>query len=360
MFRIEQSDCIQFLRKQEADSVDLIFGSPPYETQRSYGIGFDKAGEEWVSWMVEVFRESVRVCKGLVAMVVEGSTKNYRWSAVPSLLEADLHRAGYNLRHSIAFCRVGIPGSGGPDWFRNDHERIICVTRTGKLPWSDNTACGHPPKWVPGGEMSHRLADGQKVNQWGGREGRMPRGSGDKQYRGDNSSLGYIEVQGWRPSHRLGRGMANGIPGSTKGGCVGKKHTKIVTTPEGDTVEQQFYLPPVLANPGNVVEAAYSAEQVARLLEQGGDVMKLNVGGGLMGSKYAHRNEAPFPLSLAERFVRSFCPPDGVVCDPFLGSGTTAHAALKWGRKFIGCDIREEMVDLASMRLNQEAMPLLA
>ena len=31
------------------------------------------------------------------------------------------------------------------------------IGREGKLPWSDNTACGHPPKWAPGGEMSHRL-----------------------------------------------------------------------------------------------------------------------------------------------------------------------------------------------------------
>ena len=32
----------------------------------------------------------------------------------------------------------------------------MCCTNGGKLPWSDNTAMGHPPKYGPGGPPSHR------------------------------------------------------------------------------------------------------------------------------------------------------------------------------------------------------------
>ena len=35
---------------------------------------------------------------------------------------ADLKRAGFNMRKPPVFHRVGIPGSGGPDWLRNDYE----------------------------------------------------------------------------------------------------------------------------------------------------------------------------------------------------------------------------------------------
>ena len=63
--------------------------------------------------------------------------------------------------------RVGISGSGGDQWFRADVEYAMCFKRPGPLPWSDNTAMGHPPKWAPGGEMSHRLSDGTRCNPVG-------------------------------------------------------------------------------------------------------------------------------------------------------------------------------------------------
>lgn len=49
-----------------------------------------------------------------------------------------------------------------------------------------------------------------------------------------------------------------------------------------------------------------------------------------------------------------------VCCDPFSGSGTTAHAARNHGRRFIGCDIRESQVELARRRLRNVTPPLFA
>lgn len=48
---------------------------------------------------------------------------------------------------------------------------------------------------------------------------------------------------------------------------------------------------------------------------------------------------ARWPYRLAEDLVRCFCPPDGLVCDPFTGAGTTAAASIAWGRRFIGGDL---------------------
>jgi len=70
-----------------------------------------------------------------------------------------------------------------------------------------------------------------------------------------------------------------------------------------------------------------------------------------MGDGLAHRNEAPFPESLAEFMIRSFCPPRGTVLDPFLGSGTTAAVAKKTGRFFTGIDIRQSQIKLSKLRL---------
>jgi hypothetical protein len=263
-----QLDCLQFLHLMPDDSFDLVFCSPPYEAARTYGIGFDLSGQAWVDWAVKRYLECVRVCRGLVAWVVEGQTKKFRWSAVPAILMTDLHRAGVRLRKPPVFHRVGIPGSGGPDWWRNDYEFIVCASK-GRLPWSDNSATGGVPKYGPGGAMSHRLKDGRK-------------------------------------KHNPGRRA------------------------DGKT-EDQTYVAPVKANPGNVI--------------------RCSVGGGRMGSILAHENEAPFPEKLAESFILSFCPPNGLVLDPFCGSGTTLAVAKHHARRAVGVDVRESQIELTLRRL---------
>lgn len=148
----------------DSDSVDLVFCSPPYESARKYGeLGFNLKGQAWVDWAVERYIECVRISRGLVAWVVEGRTRQFQYTATPALLMADLHRAGVKLRKPPIYKRIGIPGSGGPDWLRNDYEFVVCASK-GKLPWSDNTATGHPPKFPPGGNPSHHSRDG-RVNR---------------------------------------------------------------------------------------------------------------------------------------------------------------------------------------------------
>ena len=99
-------DCLDDLRKIPSDSVDLVFTSPPYEGARTYGIGFNLAGQDWVDWALPRYIECVRVCRGLVAWVVEGRTKNFQYTATPALFMADLHRSGIKLRKPPIFHRL--------------------------------------------------------------------------------------------------------------------------------------------------------------------------------------------------------------------------------------------------------------
>jgi hypothetical protein len=292
-WRVERADCLEWFVAQPADSIDLVFGSPPYEDARLYledgdDPGIARTRDEWVAWMVEVYQAALRCCRGLVAFVVEGRTKKYRWSASPAHLMAALDDAGIHLRKPPIYRRVGIPGSGGPDWLRNDYEFIICATRGGELPWSENTAMGSAPKYAPGGDPSHRRQDGRRVNAESG-----PATNGDRRNEGHH-----------RARYRAG----------------------------------SSYAPPEVANPGNVISC--------------------KAGGGHLGDKLAHENEAPFPEALAEFFIRSWCPPGGVVCDPFSGSGTTGAVALACGRRFAGCDIRKSQVALSRRRIARVQPPL--
>lgn len=290
--QIKCAECLEYLKSLPDNSVDLTFASPPYEAARRYGeLDFNLRGQQWVDWAVERYVECCRVTKGLVAWVVEGQTKNYAWSSTPALLMADLFRKGIKLRKPPIYHRSGIPGSGGPDWLRNDYEFVICAS-SGRLPWSDQTACGNEPKFSPGGDMTHRTSNDRRV----------------------------------RVSGRVG-GAKDDMPHASHGGRSGELQT------DGTIIRKDgsSYDPPKIANPGNVIRCS----------------------GGHLGSKIAHEGEAPFPERLAEFFVRSFCPPQGTVLDCFGGSGTTLAVAVLNDRNAISVDIRESQCELMRRRLDE-------
>ena len=63
---------------------------------------------------------------------------------------------------------------------------------------------------------------------------------------------------------------------------------------------------------------------------------------------------APFPVELPRRLIELYTFEKDVVLDPFMGSGTTAIAALKSGRNFVGYDTSKEYVELANKRIDKE------
>lgn len=63
-------------------------------------------------------------------------------------------------------------------------------------------------------------------------------------------------------------------------------------------------------------------------------------------------------LKLAQQLVSLSCPPDGLVLDPFAGSGTTGVAALRRGRGFVGIEQNPDYCGLARRRIRDDA-PLL-
>lgn len=59
-----------------------------------------------------------------------------------------------------------------------------------------------------------------------------------------------------------------------------------------------------------------------------------------------------FPISIAQRLIRSLAPKDGLVLDPFMGSGSTGAAAIIEERKFVGIELEKEYFDIAQKRLD--------
>ncbi len=303
----EPADALAFLRELPTRSVSLVLFSPPYESQRSYSVGFKLKGQGWVDWMRPIVVESARVSDGLVVVNAAGPVVRRSYSPTMEWLVADLTRIDGLVCGPAPWCWdkvCGIPGSGSKDYQRRDWEPLYAFALPDRLPlwWSDNTAFGHPPKCGPGGEMSNRNKDGTRVND------------------------------PWKTASRGGMGCGGRRRNGEK--MAGPKDVRRVTAPTsapaGDFKHRAAVLPK-MANPGNVIRA--------------------RVGGGHIGNRLAHGSEAPMHLAVAERIVCWFAPPGAVVCDPFAGSGTTGEAARRHNRRFVGCDLRDSQVDLTARRL---------
>lgn len=283
----------------ETASVNLCMGSPPYLDARLYleggkDIGIARQCAEWIAWMLRVTEECLRVSRGLVIWVCAGKTKDWTYQPGPEGLAYEWWKRGGSQFRPCYWNRVGIPGSGGTQWYRSDVEYVLAFKRPGKLPYANPTANGHPPKWAPGGEMSHRVASGKRINAFGvGRDG--------------------IRVGGIQPNGRKA-----------------KTYTPVYSSKGIVTPESAAYQPTVMANPGNFVHTKV---------------------GGQLGTSLAYESEAPYPEELPRWFIESHCPPGGIVLDPFGGSGSTVAAALSIGRRGLSFDLRQSQCLLARRRL---------
>lgn len=59
------------------------------------------------------------------------------------------------------------------------------------------------------------------------------------------------------------------------------------------------------------------------------------------------------PVEIMERIIAASCPPDGLVLDPFLGSGTTSVAAIKLRRRSIGIEQESKYIEIARARFDE-------
>lgn len=75
----------------------------------------------------------------------------------------------------------------------------------------------------------------------------------------------------------------------------------------------------------------------------------------LKGNPVAHF--AVFPKKIPATCIEAGCPENGVVLDPFAGSGTTLQVAKDMGRKFIGIELKPEYVKMCEKITRQEVLP---
>lgn len=105
------------------------------------------------------------------------------------------------------------------------------------------------------------------------------------------------------------------------------------------------------AHMGNIDQAPYHSEDGGPLIMRSVLYMRSTHGRAI------HPTEKPD--ALLEVLVRTSCPPGGLVGDMFAGSGAGAEAAMRAGRRYVGCEIDHDMAAKANTRMAQ-LLPLSA
>jgi DNA modification methylase len=77
-----------------------------------------------------------------------------------------------------------------------------------------------------------------------------------------------------------------------------------------------------------------------------------------IGKNRENDHRAAFPLLLPRTLIYNFTNEGDIIADPFMGSGTTAIAAIVEKRHFIGCELNKEYFDKAVKRIDREQRQL--
>ena len=292
--KIIQGDSLIILKQMPDGSIDCCITSPPYWNLRDYGVegqlGLEKTPEEYVAKMVEVFREVKRVLK----------KEGILW---------------LNLGDSYANKKVGNTET------RIHKKAVQSSYKKGKSGLPDKNLVGIP--W--------RVAFA-------------------------------LQADGWYLRQDIIWAKPNPMPESVTDRCT-KSHEYIFLL----TKTSRYYFDGESIKEPTVTNHKIIRDRETTRLNNTPGRSKMK---GLVNNNYELRNRrsvwivttkpfkeahfATFPEDLIVPMVKAGSPLNGLILDPFMGSGTTALVAKKLGRNYVGIELNESYIKIAEDRIRRE------
>lgn len=317
-------DALVNLKKLPTSSIDMVVTSPPYFRLRNYGhtdqIGLEATVDDWIAQLRTICREVGRV------LVPTGtfwlnlgdtySTHASQGAAKKSLVMAPerlafaLQADGWIIRNKIVWAKSNPMPSNAKDRLACTYEVVYLLARKPTY-FFDLDAIRQPHRTKPSRSRS-QIQRG--VETWRG-----PNGD-------DASGLDKLKAEG-RVGHPLGKNPGDVWPLATS--SYRSDH-----------------------------HAAFPLTLASRIIDAGCPEARCTV------CRLPWRR--PVIRSLGGTAVRSAlaatCPCDassepGLVLDPFIGSGTTAVAAERLGRDWLGIELNPEFATIAKTRLRDDRLP---
>jgi site-specific DNA-methyltransferase (adenine-specific) len=356
-----KGDCIEVLKNMADNSIDSIVTDPPYELN-FMGKGWDNTG---ISYNIELWRECLRVLKPGGHLLAFGGTRTFHRMACV------IEDAGFEIRDCIEW----LYGSGYPKscnikkqlektapsspeakkwdgWgsaLKPAHEPIVVARK----PIEESTIAKNVLKYGTGGIN----VDGCRIGFINEEDKNKNKNTIDSLKNWNNNT----GKKGWCNNSKLntgeqstyGRFPANLIIDDSE--CVRDifpdktiKQAKCKTDNKSgwqndyvggeikDPIERKLYLDD---NGGSAARFFYCAKTSKRERN--------------MGCEESNKNNHPTvkPISLMSYLIKLVTPPNGIVLDPFMGSGSTGMAAYQLGFDFIGIEKEADHYNISNKRI---------
>lgn len=326
---IYQGDTLESLRMLPDECIDMCVTSPPYYALRDYGvegqIGLEETPEAYIAKLTDVFSEVRRVLKpeGTLWLNIgdsyngakQGNTECVKhkcvetdtfakklWGVakpkdligIPWMLAFSLRNEGWYLRQDIIWHKPNPMPESVTDRCTKSHEYIFLLSK------SKNYYFNHE-------------AIQEEATGYDGHNDTMMHGS--TKYKDDimpNSKPNTMSLKGherWKFKNLADKGQ------------------------QPNTMHERRAL--------GMKDETYPVRNKR-------SVWSVNTS----PCKEAHF--AVFPEKLIQPCILAGCHENGIVLDPFMGSGTTAVVARKLGRNYIGCELNPEYIKIIEKRLHNE------
>lgn len=334
-YKFAVGNSVEILSYLPSNSIDCVITSPPYWQQRIYEdfdgalsdiIGSESTPEEYVSNLMVIISEVKRVLKpsGTFWLNLGDKFVNKCLMGMPWRVALAMEQDGWILRSDIVWDQMKGTQSC-KDRFRDIYEHVFQFVKSPKYYFDADSI-----RIIPQGEA--RENNGVIVSATGV--------SGKKYFKQIETSTVLSEEE--------------------KACALAALNETLEEMRKGEVVDFRMTV--------RGEQRSYHSEntkisgRAKELQDKGFYIMKMKKKGFLPSDiwrivpedkwrKDAHC--AVFPEELLRIPILSTCPDDGVVLDPFSGTGSTVDAAVRLGRKGIGIDLSNQYTKIAEKRLSE-------
>ena len=329
----EVGDSADLLKSVPSNSVDCVITSPPYWQQRVYEdydgeisniIGSEETPEEYVENLMTVIREVKRILKPTGTFWLNIGDKFWKkcLMGMPWRVALAMQNEGWILRSDIIWDEMKGTQSC-KDRFRDIYEHVFQFVKSNKYYFNADAVRIIPEKnaYEKGGEITSATGV-----------------TGKKYFSQINNSTVLTQKEKQNALNALNETLDE------------MRRGEIVDFRMTIRGEQRIYHS----------ESTRISGRAKELHDKGYYVMKMRKKGFLPSNIWRIVPEdtwrkdthcAVFPEELLRVPILSTCPEDGLILDPFSGTGSTVDAAVKLGRRGIGIDLSKQYTEIAKKRL---------
>lgn len=323
-----KGECRSVLAEFPGESIDCLVTSPPYWGHRQYrngGIGEEGTFHEYVENLAAIFREVHRVLRrtGSVWLNIGDSYQAKSLVGVPWRVALALtDDIGFTLRNDVIWHKV----KGGPDnaddKLRNVHEHVFHFVKQPKGYYYDDKNIRRTPS-------SAKVVKGAIVSATGV--------TGVRYERKIELSTELSDIE-----KANARKALNAVLEDLRSGKLAD--FRMVIRGQQRTTHS---------------DSTKVSGRAKELQQKGFYFLKYHPDGAKLSDVWEIIPEdtqgrqshfAPYPRDLCRIPIAATCPPDGIIIDPFCGTGTTMSVAQEMGRRSIGIDLSDEYLAIAESR----------